>query len=82
MTLALKPALAIKAPEVARVGQMVTAKVIEKHIGRPVPGAGVWAIIDLVNMSGLLTRSVTDYYTPNNLADCYPPVIWYEPLSM
>lgn len=41
---ALKPALAVKAPEAARVGQLVTIKVVERHSGRPVSRAGVWAI--------------------------------------
>ena len=41
---AVRPALAIKAPEVARVGQAITIKVVDRHSGRPIPGAGVWAI--------------------------------------
>ncbi len=41
---AAKPALAIKAPDVARVGQLVTIKVVERHVGRPVYKAGVWAV--------------------------------------
>ena len=40
----IKPALAIKAPDIARVGQLVTIKVVERHIGKPIPKAGVWAI--------------------------------------
>ncbi|MEE8194557.1 MAG: hypothetical protein V3T73_03535 [Dehalococcoidales bacterium] len=41
---AVRPALAVKAPEVARVGQPITIKVVDRHSGRPVPKAGVWAI--------------------------------------
>jgi len=37
-------ALAIKAPKEARVGQVITITVVEKHTSRPVPRAGVWAI--------------------------------------
>jgi len=40
----VRPALAIKAPEVAGVGQWVTIKVVEENTGEPVPRAGVWAI--------------------------------------
>lgn len=40
----LRPALAIRAPELAGVGQWVTIKVTEKHTGKPVPRAGVWAV--------------------------------------
>jgi len=40
----LRPALAIKAPNVAGVGLLVTITVFEKHTGEPVPRAGVWAV--------------------------------------
>jgi hypothetical protein len=40
----VRPALAIKAPEVAGVGQLVTIKVVEENTGKPVPRAGVWAV--------------------------------------
>jgi hypothetical protein len=44
--IAIKPlkALAIRAPDVARVGQLVTITVVERHIGVPIPKAGVWAV--------------------------------------
>jgi uncharacterized GH25 family protein len=44
VTSAVRPALAIKAPEVAGVGQLVTIKVVEDNTGKPVPRAGVWAV--------------------------------------
>jgi hypothetical protein len=37
-------ALAIKAPSIAGVGQLVTITVVEKYLGIPIPRAGVWAI--------------------------------------
>ncbi len=40
----LRPALAIESPNVARVGQPVTVRVVDRHTGRPVPRAGVWAV--------------------------------------
>jgi len=40
----LRPALAIKAPNVAAVAQLVTITVVERHTGEPVPRAGVWAV--------------------------------------
>ena len=40
----LRPVLAIKSPHVAGVGQLVTITVFEKHTGKPVPRAGVWAV--------------------------------------
>ena len=42
----IKPlrALAIKAPGIARVGQLVTVTVVERYLGIPVHRAGVWAI--------------------------------------
>jgi hypothetical protein len=55
----LRPALAIKAPELAGVGQWVTIKVIEKHTGKPVPRAGVWAV------------DVRDIETETNDAEAY-----------
>ncbi len=53
------PALAIKAPEFALVGQEVTITVFEKHIGKPVPGAGVWAV-DVNNVTANV-QAVEDY---------------------
>jgi hypothetical protein len=41
---AVKLALAIRAPDEANVGQLVTIKVVERHSGRPASKAGVWAI--------------------------------------
>ena len=46
---ALKPALAIKAPALADVGQKVTIKVVDRHTGKPISRAGVWAI-NVTNM--------------------------------
>jgi len=42
----IKPlrALAIKAPEVAGVGQLVTITVVEKYLGIPIPQTQVWGI--------------------------------------
>jgi hypothetical protein len=53
------PALDIKAPELALVGQEVTINVFEKNIGQPVPDAGVWAI-DVNNVAADV-QAVEDY---------------------
>ena len=50
---ALRSVLAIKAPDTAHVGQKVTMKVVARHTGRPIAGAGVWAI----NVNDLKTES-------------------------
>ena len=54
-----KRALAIKAPEVARTGQLVTITVLERRIGSPVPGARVWAMN--VNDVATLTNDIKEY---------------------
>jgi len=36
--------MAVKAPEAAGVGQLVTINVYDKIFGDPIPNAGVWSI--------------------------------------
>lgn len=44
ITLTMKRALAIKAPKTAGINQLVTMKVVERHIDKPVSGADVYAV--------------------------------------
>jgi hypothetical protein len=50
-------ALAIRAPGVAGVGQLVTITVVEKYLGIPIPRAGVWA----VNVEDIENETTDDY---------------------
>ena len=54
-----KRALAIKAPEIARTGQLLTITVFTRHNNRPVPRAGVWAMN--VNDVAVLSNDIEEY---------------------
>jgi len=44
VALSVRPALALEAPESAKVGQQVVIRVVVRQTGQPVSRAGVWAI--------------------------------------
>ena len=56
---AVRPSLAIKAPQVAGVGEKVQIKVVGLPGGAPVGGAGVWAV-DIKDGGNLPTASASE----------------------